>query len=383
MISISCPTKFWAFAQAEEFHKHGMLGKLFTAFAAQKHPILKNLIRGRVDQENIPPKFIQTYLAYAVKAKLKRKPVVELNEEFDQWVARQLVKSPEFSVFIGWAGISLNSIRAARSLGKTTIIERGSSHILFQKRLLSEEFARFNLKFTIDQAVIDKEMQEYEEVDFISIPSQFVKRSFIEMGVPESKLVVNPYGSPNLFKPVLQQEKARPFRILYMGSISVRKGIKYLLDALTTLDFPYEAWFLGSCDAATRQLIEAYDNPNVKLWGHIEQSQLPGYISACDVFVMPSIEDGFGMVIPQAISCGIPVVTTHNTGGADILDIGKTGFVVPVRDSDAISEKITRLFRNPELLAEMKMHCRDKRNHVTWDDYGKKYVAFIKTISNK
>jgi len=380
MINISCPTKFWAFSQAEQFHRYNLLNGLFTSFAAQKNILIRPFVK-RVDKENIPSSLIHTYLPYAYKAKLNLKEDFLLNDEFDRWVAARLRKNKNYSIFIGWAGISIHSILQAKADGKVTILERGSSHIQYQDRVLKEEFRKFNLPFNIDPRVIEKELKEYEAVDYISIPSLFVKRSFIEMGVPERKLFITNYGSPATFRPSDTPKSKRPFRILYFGSMSVRKGIGYLFQALQALSIEYEAWFLGSADAVIQNLLKQYNNPKWKVMGHIEQSQLPSYISQCDIFVLPSIEDGFGMVVPQAIACGVPVITTVNTGAADIIEEGKTGFVVPIRNAEAIKEKIELLAKNDSILNLLKVNCRNKASYVSWDDYGDRYANFIKSIT--
>lgn len=382
MIKISCPTKFWAFALAEQFNKHNLLSGFFTSYASQKNILLKSFIK-RIDNENIPAALIYTYLRYAYKARLRLKEDFLLNDEFDKWVSLQLRRNKDYTIFIGWGSISLRSILQAKSDGKVTILERGSSHIQFQNNLLKEEYAKFHLHFEIDPRVIDKELGEYEAVDFISIPSLFVKKSFVQMGIPEKKLIVNNYGSSSWFTPSKIRQTNKPFRVVYFGSMSIRKGLQYLFQALSELTVDYEAWFIGSVDNVIEDLLRRYKDSRWKFIGHVDQSKLSDLVKQCDVFVLPSIEDGFGMVISQSMACGIPVITTQNTGGADIIEEGRTGFIIPIRNVEAIKDRILMLIRNEKLLSELKENCISRAKQLSWNDYGTRYVNFINSLSKE
>ncbi|HQQ96797.1 MAG TPA: glycosyltransferase [Cyclobacteriaceae bacterium] len=365
---------------AEQLHKHQLLQRLYTGYAHQRN-VLFRLAAGRVDKEEIPGSNIRTFLPWAIQTRLKWRDDYSRNSQFDDWVAAQLSKI-DFSIFIGWASISLSSIRAAHRLGKRTILERGSSHIEFQASILQEEYNRVGLKFSIDQRVIEKELQEYEETDFISIPSQFVMKTFLDKGVSATKLILNNYGSSQAFKPSGASTTNRPFRVLYMGTMSVRKGLVYLFEALVNLEAEHEAWFIGPMDPVVKDQFDRYKKSNWKYFGAVSHYELSNYINQCDVGVQPSVEEGLSMVIPQMISCGIPVIASANSGGVDVIDEGKSGFVVPIRSSHAILEKLTQLSTCPEYLARMKSYCRnsDDKRCQGWNEYGDRYSRIITSL---
>ena len=99
---------------------------------------------------------------------------------------------------------------------------------------------------------------------------------------------------------------------------------------------------------------------------------------------MPSLQDGFGMVINQILACGIPVIATENTGGPDIIDEGINGFIVPIRDPDKIGEKINLLFSDSGLLAKMKEEAAfTVKKNFSWSDYGNRYAIFLNNIINQ
>ncbi len=174
----------------------------------------------------IPPSQIHTCLPIAAGLKLWNKPEI-WNEWYDRWVAQEIKKyRSDYEVFIGWSGMSSHSISRANKDGKITIVERGSSHILYQNRILQEEYKKFGIDFSIHRNVIKKELEEYEIADFISIPSTFVKSTFMDQGIPESKLIQNPYGcNTSIFRNSALSKQAsenNKLIVLYLGKLSIR-----------------------------------------------------------------------------------------------------------------------------------------------------------------
>ena len=365
--------------------KEGLLGRFYTSYASMKNTFLKRIVK-RDDQELIPVEKISTNTVLAFPIKLWQSKIHIWNDLFDRWVAGE-IKNKKGRVFIGWSGMSLHSIRVAKKAGMITILERGSSHIQFQNNILTKEYARYGLRFYTHPDVINKELKEYEAADYISVPSLFVKRTFLEKGIPEKKIFLNSYGVNVGFTNVGMQpeEKAgKVFKILYLGAISYRKGLTYLFEALNLLNIPldeYEVSFIGTIENGFNSYCTAYRKDNWNFLGHIDHYDLPAYIRSADVGVIPSIEDGFGMVIPQIMASCVPMITTTNTGGSDMIRNGINGFVVPIRDPRAIAQKIELLYQDPEKLTQMKNHALETvLNGYTWADYGSRYTAFLNSL---
>src|SRR5450432_3803189 len=384
MVTISASTKLWAFAMAEQFEKHGILDELITTFSYSKNTFARQFIK-RVDKEEIPIGRIKTNLLLAIPTRMFRQFPHIWNEYFDRWVSHRL--KPGSRVFIGWSGMSLHSLRRAKKLGMVTILERGSSHIETQNEILRDEYDRFGKQFSIHPSVIRKELQEYEEADYIAVPSTFVKDSFIKQGVSEKKIFLNPYGANRSFirkTQAVRGSKAK-FRIVYMGTLSIRKGLIYLFQALASLQIPekdFEVVFLGSIESEMKPTIAKYKKSNWRFVGHVDYYSLPDYLVKCDIGVQPSLEEGLSMVIPQMMACGVPVVITPNTGGQNIIRDGENGLVVPVRDPAAIADKLEWAFHHPDLLKEMKEKASDSiSNEFTWDAYGNRYSSFLQSIT--
>ncbi len=205
----------------------------------------------------------------------------------------------------------------------------------------------------------ERELQAYQECDRIVIPSLFVKRTFLEKGIPESKLIHVPYGvSLSEFYPVPKEDKT--FRVIHCGGISLRKGVQYLLQAFYELNLPdAELWLVGSVDSEINPFLAKYESDKIILKGQQPQNQLRWFYSQCSVFCIASIEEGLAMVQPQAMACGLPVIHTTNTGGEDIVRDGVDGFCVPIRDLEALKAKILYFYENTDKLdvegAELKV----------------------------
>jgi glycosyltransferase involved in cell wall biosynthesis len=378
-VTVSVSGRFHAFYLARQLQERGILRELITSypkFETVKYGLVGNKVR------SLP--------AYEVLQRLWRKlPLAVrclypcdywLGDLFDRHAATTLKR--DGNIFVGWSAGCLNAIRQAKELGMITVVERGSSHMLTQLELLREEYGRHGVKFVEHHPVITrKELKEYDEADYISIPSLFVKRTFLERGFPEERLLHNPYGVDlTHFYPVAKEDSI--FRVIYCGALSIRKGIGYLLQAFSELRLPgAELWLIGSRQPETESLLRRFESPYIRHLGPFREFELYKYYSQGSVFCMPSIEEGLAMVQPQAMACGLPLVCTTNTGGEDLIDDGKEGFVVPIRDVEALKEKILFLYENPDICRTMGMAARLKvQKGFTWFDYGERMSNFYQRM---
>jgi glycosyltransferase involved in cell wall biosynthesis len=386
VVTISCSGKFHAFALAEQMERLGKLNRLYTTYAYQKNKLLAKIVK-RIDKENIPASKISTNNLLAFPIKLAPRSVYLWNDLFDQWVASKITNDLG-KVFIGWSGMSLHSIKKAQTQKMTTIVERGSSHIEYQNKLLRDEYKNFGIEFSIDHRVIKKELAEYALADFISVPSYFVRNSFIEMGVHQDKLIMNPYGAGKAFTDdvSMQHKKNDKFTIVYLGTLSIRKGLIYLFKALSEIEIPisdFDVWFIGRIDSELEATIKKYKKSNWTFFGPVDHYQLSAYLSKCHVGVQPSVEEGLSMVIPQMMASGITMIVTPNSGGENIIEEGRNGFIVPVRDSNALGRRIEVLFNDKILMNNLGNRAKDViKSGFTWDDYGDRYQINVEKYLN-
>lgn len=382
-VVISVGGRFHAFYLAEQLARAGHLERLITSYPrnhAVKYGIPREKIQSVIIKEIIERAWNK--LPHGIRGGWN--PQYIINRLFDRLAARKVVSS---DIFVGWAGQCLESLRSARQKGAITIVERGSTHIMYQNEILQEEYARWNIPVASFQAphpkVIEQELQEYKEADYIAIPSSFVKKTFIEKGIPEEKLIQIPYGvNIASFRKIPKEDDI--FRIIFAGGMSLRKGVHYILEAYAGLNLPKsELLLIGSLNDEIKPFFKKYEG-KFKWIGHIPQSELYRHYSQGSVFVMASIEEGLGLVQLQAMACGLPVIATKNTGAKDIIRDGKDGFIVPIRDVNALQEKITYLYTHPDIQKKMGSAAEGRiRDIFTWDNYGKKVMTIYKEIIEK
>ena len=378
-ITISILGRFWLFYLAKQLQDQNFLARLITSypkFEAAKY--------------GINPENIDSLLIHEIHNRGWRKisrcteyffnPQYMIYELFDRHVSRHITNHCD--IFAGLSGCSLYSLRRARQMGVKTVLERGSSHMLYQRKILTEEYGRLGMrKEVVHPKVVERELTEYQEADFISIPSQFAKSTFLRQGIPEAKLIQTPYGVDlTHFYPGLKQDKI--FRIIHCGNISLRKGVHYLLQAFAELNLPgAELWLIGSMTDEIKPFLRKWGSPAIRHQGPFPEMELHKYYSQGSVFCLASIEDGFGMVTVQAMACGLPVICTTNVGAADIVREGQDGFVVPIRDVAALKEKILYFYENPGLCRNMGESARRRvQAGFTWSDYGDKMMAAYRKV---
>lgn len=365
--------RFHAFNLAQQLQKKECLHQLISTypkFAIQKFGIAPHLSHSVWALELI------SRLWDKMPGQLKQKYNAQflLLEQFDREVARNI--SSDCNLLVGWAGACYESFRRAKEIRAVTVVERGSSHMQYQTQILTEEYEKWGLTFSATHPrVYEREIETYAEADYISVPSLYAKQSFLDIGTPAKKLIHVPYGtSLTEFYPVPKEDDV--FRVIHCGGITIRKGVQYLLQAFYELQLPSaELWLVGSVDPEIEPFLTKYQSAQIIAKGKHPQYKLRHFYSQCSVFCLASIEDGFGMVIPQAMACGIPVIHTTNTGGKDIVRDGVDGFCVPIRDVESIKEKILFFYENPDRRKEMGENARDhSKSSLSWDDYGTKII---------
>jgi glycosyltransferase involved in cell wall biosynthesis len=266
--------------------------------------------------------------------------------EFAAWVPRHLDGIRILDALSGW-GLELGA--AIQRHGGRYVCNRGSAHILSQKAILEEEFPRWSRPKPdgFPDWIVERELAEYELADAIIVPSRFALRTFLEHGVPTGKLHVCPYGV-NLSSFSRQPRQDDRFRVLFVGSVSIRKGIGYLLEAVRPLVHRnlLELWVVGAVAKEARGLL-ARNRDLFTYKGFVPPAQLATTYSQGSVLVLPSVEEGLARVQVEAMACGVPVIASTNTGIADLLTDGQEGFIVPIRDSCAIRERLEWMLAHP------------------------------------
>jgi len=377
-VCIGSPGRFHTFDLARQMERLGHLARMYTGYP-----------RFRVD--GLPRKKVSTFPwligSSMVLGRLGLPSVASrLNYvaavSFDRWMSARIEPC---EVFHSLSQFAVESQQVAKQrFGALTVCDRGSTHILYQRRILAEEHERLGQPFQeTDQRLLERELAEYEFADLIFVPSKFVYGTFVEYNVPERKLRKNPYGVDlRVFKPTPRTDDT--FRAIYVGALSLRKGIPYLLEALAGVRLPkFELCLIGPLFPQVRSFLARYEG-GFRYLGVIPRTELHRYYSQGSVFVMASIEEGLAMVQAQAMACGLPLIATTNTGCEDLISDGVEGFVVPIRDPEAIRERVLRLYRDPDLREEMSRAALRGVTSRGWNEYGDRAARFYgESLSEK
>ncbi|MBT8763364.1 glycosyltransferase family 4 protein [Desulfohalobiaceae bacterium Ax17] len=299
--------------------------------------------------------------------------------DFGHWLGQVIKRCDILDVI---SGCGLEGGRWIQQEDGAWVCNRGSSHILFQKTNLEEEHTRWGAPLPyFSQRGIERELTEYHEADAIAVPSEFAKRTFIEQGIQPEKIFKLPYGVDlSLFAPKPKQDSK--FRVLFVGSFSIRKGIGYLFEAMKPLveKGHAELWLIGKPEPAANKILARYKDIFTDMGAH-PRKHLADLYSQGSVLVLPSVEEGLALVQIQAMACGVPVIATYNTGAEDLFEDGKEGFIVPPREPIAIKELIERLICNPELQRGMAKAALNRVKFMGgWDTYGKKCLAMYRKV---
>jgi len=292
------------------------------------------------------------------------------NNTFDV-LASMRIKSP-IDILHAWGHMCYACLIKAHSLGAKTVVERASSHINNQNRILIEEFKRLKIKqIPIHPWVIKKQLVEYKETDFVTVPSKFAYDSFIDEGHSEEELFLNPYGVDiNKFKP-MKIEKDDKFRVLFMGENWIRKGLYYLLKAWNGLNLKNAELIIRS----TNPIFKDIDYSSITMVKWIDD--IVELYNKIDIFCFPTLEEGNALVIGEVSACGTPSITTFNSG--TWLD-DKSCFFVPICNIDALKEKIQYCYDNRDELKKIGKEARKVAEKNTWDFYGKRLISNYEKI---
>lgn len=298
------------------------------------------------------------------------------NRAFDRWIARQMEAA---DIFMAMSGVGLHARRSAKAMGSLTVCDRGSTHIRYQDRILQEEFDIWGVPYApINRDDMIAEEVEYREADLVVTQSTFACKSFIEAGMSPDKLAwISPGVDSSVFCPKPRTDGK--FRILFIGQIGLRKGIQYLLRAMDSLvDSNTELVLAGSLTPEAQTLLRPFEGRFRYVGRPAGKADLRELYTQASVFVLASIEDGFGLVLNEAMACGIPVIASTNSGGPDLIEEGRQGFIVPIRSAEALADRLNQLREHPALAGEMGQEALIKSRDNDWDAYGARVVELYR-----
>lgn len=375
-VTLSVVGKFHTFDLAQELDQRGHLTAIFSGYP-----------RFKLRDNTLPPGKVHTfpwlrvpYMLLSQSGALSHGQQGLLDflcySTLDRYTAWQL---PPCDVFVGLSGAGFLSGQKAHQQGARYVCDTGSSHIRTQNELLTQEQDTWGgISEAAHPRVMSRAEAEYAEADLITVPSTFSAHSFIAQGVPASKISILPYGVNLTAFHQDGHPDADHFDVLFAGGACLRKGVPYLLQAFQKLRHPRKRlWFAGTFpeELIAHMQRAGLWSEHIHVLGHLNLSQLRQRMSQSHVLVLPSVEDGFGLVMAQAMACGCPVIATEHTGAADLFQHDEAGFIVPIRRADLLADRMQQLMDEPHTRARLSHNAQARVSALGgWQDYGDRAV---------
>jgi glycosyltransferase involved in cell wall biosynthesis len=364
-----------------------------------KITILTNYPKWAVAKFGIPHDRVKSFWLHGLVSRIFNKlsngglrwdPGSILNPIFGRWAARQL-NHGTYDVVHAFSSVAEESM-VAKSVSAHLVV-RGSSHIAVQDRLLRDEELRSGKRMVRpSKALIAREEREYSKADRIVVLSTFARNSFISQGIPPDRLSLLCLGvNTAMFRASEDVLKARierilgsaRLRVLWVGAMSFRKGLLDFAEIVRALGPDRCAFrFVGDVSKDVTAIAKELES-SVEIVPRQPQWDLPKQYAWADVFIFPTIEDGFAVVLAQARANGLPILTTGNCAGPDMIQEGHNGWILPIRDPRAFVDRLTWCDENREALAAMVTDTAMTFESRDWDDVAMDFEAICESATDK
>lgn len=385
------------YQEAEILNSEGLLERLYTDFYIGNKPLFKKILSfipfkpkplinalERLNK-NLPINKVKSFDILGIDYWFKRYGLKNTEEidsldakiysQFNKKIIKNLPQN--ISAVYGMNGASLELFQWAKERNIKCILHQLIAPKSTEKRILSRRFP--SNKNEIEK----REKNEWILADLIICASKFTRDSLIEEGADPSKCKIIPYqiNLPNLKFNRTIKNKCDKLKILFAGTVGHRKGVPYLLEASDKLNLKDFEIILAGENNLPKNLIQKYQN-KVKFIGRIPRKKMIQLYLNSDILVFPSLCEGFGFVIPEAMNAGLPVITTANTAAPEIIKNQKEGFIIPIRDANSIVEKLNILNKNRKLLYKLSLNAYQKAKKIDPRIYRKNLIKELKRCIN-
>lgn len=374
-IDIVAPGRFYCF-------------DLAAALIAQGHDVrlLTNYPASVCERWGVPAAHVRSLLPHGIASRVagRLSSLVapsriepRLMKWFGAWAARTV--RPDADIVHVMSGAAEEILRLPRSAPGCPLrqVVRGSTHIRAQFGLLADEERRLGVPVEKPSPwMIAREEREYALADEIVVLSSFARRTFVEQGIDASRLAVMPLGlRTDIFTPGpggLEERcrrilEGRPLNVLNVGTVSARKGVRDLVEIASSLRERMRFVAVADVTSDARAAL-AGANGALEIVGRVPEHDLIAKYRSADVFLFPTIEDGFAAVLGQALAAGLPVLATTNCSATDIVRDGVNGWVLPIRSPHSFVERLDWCDRNRDQLARIVRGLAARPAPRTWSD---------------
>ncbi|MBQ9861710.1 MAG: glycosyltransferase family 4 protein, partial [Clostridia bacterium] len=223
--------------------------------------------------------------------------------------------------------------------------------------------------------------KEIEETQYFLVASNYVKQGLVFCGVSDEQVLIVPYGANVSGECRSEYDLTKPLQIIFVGQVNVRKGIPYLLQAVSELpQNAVELHLVGAYNEQDSFVQQNKDRANIFFEGMVTHDKVKQYYTQADVFVIASLTEGMAQVGLEAMACGLPIICSTNSGVSDLITEGKEGFIVPVGDIPALKEKIEWFIHHRESIPQMSEAAHRIGKQYTWERYNEQVVACVRSI---
>ena len=311
---------------------------------------------------------------------------------FGLWAAARLRKE-RWDLVHCWSGISEEILRDQRIKAGVKLLMRGSSHIRAQENILREERTRTGLQVKVPSPwILAREEREYALADHIRVLSEFAYNTFIKQGVSPRKIVKIPSGAPiETFRPSPEIVEARlkrirspePLRVLYVGSLSFQKGLWDLKSIFSNLDpKKFRMRIIGAVAPEAKIFLSKHALPAEYL-PHQFQERLPEFYAWGDLFLFPTLQDGYSQVLAQAYTSALIVLATTHCNAPELIQDGKTGWILPPRAAEVFLERLRWCDAHREELEAMVQRIYRGGLPRDWEQVSREIEAFTEKLKEE
>lgn len=369
--------------------QQGWLRRFYAGFASNtlprwlsNYPRLRPVLRKRTFDQ-ISARTIRSFYLSALLTRLSTNGHWQIGVAFGlfaRWVAWHLRQYPHFDLLIGYENTNLASFRAARKLGSVTVLDLTQVH---HNRIdeLRQLFPVDTLSKAQNQYINGRKQRALELTDYVLTLSSLATLSLTQAGMVRNRIYEVNLGVDTVqFCPALKPTDGR-FRLLFVGTITRRKGVDQLLTAFHDLQLPQAELLLvgpvGDAEALLKPCPEG-----VCHLPFLHHEELVRHYQRADVFVFPSYLDAWGQVVLEAMACGTPVIVSDHTGAKDAVAKGG-GFIVPTGDVGALKDCIRYLYTHREQTTQLGRTARHVAEHYTWAQYYRQVTEALTDIAHR
>jgi glycosyltransferase involved in cell wall biosynthesis len=384
-ITYTAPNRAHHYPYAEALHRADYLHSFISGFSRfsprSALPAIGNKLKRHDFFQNLYLASLKFHAGYFISSQFNHLTNLSLDKA-------SYTSARESDVFIFYRTEGYTTTRKLKKEKSPTIciMEEVNSHVDNQYSLLQEEYQSLGYgKYPENIPDHQRRLKTYDSSDYILCPSEFVRRSFLEKGFSPDRLLKVNFGFSTL-KPVAKTSSPgnkESFRVLYVGQLHFRKGLRYAIEAFQQLKHPRKEFIIVGAPAGITGLEKMQLPKEVVFTGTLKGEELNEQYRKASVFILPSLEEGLALVQLEALSFGVPILITTNTGGDDIIQNGVQGFIVSPRNARAMTEKLQEMADNKELLESMS-HAATQVAHSygSWDLAVKRLADILTPIVN-